>query len=155
MADASNWLVHDHHRYDAALDECEIAAGAGEWKEAIALFRSFLDELELHMRMEDEVVYPTVEQATGDPHGEIAELREEHEDLVRLLRDIGIILRTRDYDHFLESLVPLHRAMNKHNRHEEEVFRRVAHHSLFAQREDVLNRLRAVEKKEGKRIWDV
>jgi len=154
MTDTSNWLVHDHRRYDAALDGCEIAAGAGEWKEAIALFRSFLDELELHMRMEDEVVYPTVERATGDPLGEIAELREEHEDLVRLLRDIGIILRTRDYDHFLESLVPLHRAMNKHNRHEEEVFQRIGDDSLLSQRDDVLNRLRAVEKREGKRVWD-
>ena len=26
---SNNWLVHDHDKYDAVLDECEIAADEG------------------------------------------------------------------------------------------------------------------------------
>jgi hemerythrin-like domain-containing protein len=154
MTEPSNWLVHDHRKYDIALDECEIAAGAGEWKEAITLFRGFLDDLRLHVQMEEEVVYPAFEQETGDPHGEIAELREEHEYLVRLLRDITVVVRTKDYDHFLESLVPLHRIMNRHNRHEEDIFLRLGNESLLMRREEILSRLRGLERKAGKRVWD-
>ncbi len=35
MSDNTNWMVHDHRKYETALDECELAAGAGAWKEAV------------------------------------------------------------------------------------------------------------------------
>ncbi len=88
MNNTSNWLVHDHDKYDAALDECEVAADVGEWKDAKRLFLDFVTELKLHMRMEDEVLYPLFTEQNGDPDGIITHLSEEHDYLVHLVRDL-------------------------------------------------------------------
>jgi iron-sulfur cluster repair protein YtfE (RIC family) len=63
---SSNWLVHDHDKYDAVLNECEIAADVGEWKKAKHLFQDFVSDLKLHMQMEDEVLYPLFIEENGD-----------------------------------------------------------------------------------------
>lgn len=56
MPDNNSWRVHDHHRFESMLRECELAAGAQNWK--ATLFKDVIDDLKLHMRMEDEVIYP-------------------------------------------------------------------------------------------------
>lgn len=154
MNDTANWMVHDHRKYDAALDECEVVAGAGEWKNAIQLFNTFVNDLKLHMRMEDDVLYPVFEEEAGDPEGDIAALAEEHDDIVRLLRDLAYIIKTNDFDHFLESLVPLHKAMIQHNEHEEAVFLSMGSDSSFMRRAEIMDRLKKMQNKEGRRIWD-
>ena len=41
MSDSSNWLIHDHRKYEEALKACEIAAGVEEWKEAVQRFEAW------------------------------------------------------------------------------------------------------------------
>jgi iron-sulfur cluster repair protein YtfE (RIC family) len=154
MNETSNWLVHDHRKYDAALDECELEAGVGEWKNAIKLFKQFIDDLKLHMRLEEEVLYPFFVEHTGDSAGAIAVLIEEHEDLARLLSDLIYIIKTRDFDHFLDSLVPLHKVMKEHNQHEEDVFQRMASDSLLLHRDEIIGRLKSLHNEEGRRTWE-
>ncbi len=153
MHETSNWLVHDHRTFEVALQECEIAAGAGEWKEATLLFYGFVEELKLHMRMEDEVVYPVFVEELGDAEGEIAELGEEHNDLVRLLTDMAAVIKHEDFDHFEESLPMLYRAMAEHNAHEEEVLKRMGSDSLLTRRAEILQRLEAMGP-EAARVWE-
>ena len=154
MNKTSNWLVHDHRKYEAVLDECEMVAGVGDWKNAKQLFSRFVDDLKLHMRMEDEVLYPFFIKEFGDPDGEIAELGEEHEDIVRLLHDLAYVIKTNDIDHFEASLEPLHKAILQHNEHEECVFQSMQSNSLLTHREEILERLHSIQNKEERRIWD-
>ncbi len=53
-----NWLVHDHHKYDAELYNCELAAHAGDWDNTTFLFDIFAADIKLHMQMEDDVLFP-------------------------------------------------------------------------------------------------
>jgi len=154
MNDTSNWLVHDHQRYEAALDECEIYAGAGNWKDAIQMFYGFVDDLKLHMRMEDDVLYPFFVEETDDPEDEITALGDEHDDLVHLLNDLAYIIKTKDFDHFEDSLIPLKKAMARHNRHEEAVLQRMGGDSLLTRRDEILDRLNSLETKKDQRAWD-
>ena len=154
MNGTSNWLVHDHRKYEAVLDECELAAGVGEWKKAKQLFHQFVEDLKLHMRMEDEVLYPFFKKEFGDPDGEIIELGHEHDNIVRLMHDLAYVIKTNDIDHFEESLKPLHKSMLEHNEHEEDVFLRMGSDSLLLRRDEILERLSAMQNKESKRIWD-
>ncbi len=154
MSEIDNWLVHDHRRYDAALAECELAAEAGDWKAAIEGYRDFVSDLKLHMDMEDQVIYPLLERESGDPDGDIAELRAEHDNLERLLQDLAVVIRNRDIDHLLDSLVPLHRAMNAHNAFEEEVLARLASDRLLGQREQILARLQSTAGDRGRQVLD-
>ncbi len=151
---SDNWLVHDHHQYDAALDDCEMAADVGEWKKAKDLFKKFVADLKLHMQMEDEVLYPLFIEENGDPDGVIAHLSEEHDYLVHLVSDLAYIIESNDFDHFLDCLEPLHKAMNQHNDHEEKVFLNMANQSILMRRDEIVERLNAVHDKPGKRVWD-
>jgi len=146
MNDSTNWLVHDHEKFDALLEQCELAAAAGAWKEAFRLFYEFTDALKLHMRMEDEVLYPLFVEETGDPDGAIAMLGEEHDDIVRLLGDLDVVIRTRNDDAFGESLEPLHNVMREHDDHEELVFRRLGDDSpVLTRRDEIITRLKALK----------
>jgi iron-sulfur cluster repair protein YtfE (RIC family) len=151
---SNNWLVHDHHKYDAALDECEMAADVGEWKNAKDLFQNFVSDLKLHMQMEDEVLYPLFIEENGDPDGVINHLSEEHDYLVHLVHDLAYIIRSNDFDHFLDCLEPLHTAMKQHNEHEESVFLNMANQSILMRRDEIIERLNAVKKTSSRRIWD-
>lgn len=149
-----NWLVHDHRKYDAALNECEMAAGVGEWENAKRLFQDFVTDLKLHMQMEDEVLYPLFLEENCDSEDVISHLSDEHDYLVRLVNDLGYIIRANDFDHFLDSLEPLHEAMNQHGEYEESVFLNMANQSILMRRDEIMERLHAVENKQGGRHWD-
>ncbi|MDZ7803250.1 hypothetical protein [Thiohalophilus sp.] len=64
-----NWLVHDHRRFEETVKQCELAAGAEDWKTAVQLFNSVkIDDLQLHIQMEDEddlSVFQTGSRGTG------------------------------------------------------------------------------------------
>jgi hemerythrin-like domain-containing protein len=147
-------MVHDHRKFETALENCEIAAGAHEWKEAIRLFNNFTSDLKLHMRMEDEVLYPLFESEVGDANEDLAELNDEHDTLVRLLNDLACVIKNRDFDHFEESLEPLKQAMFEHNAHEEAVFKRMGTTSLLERRDEILARLNAISEAAGQRNWE-
>jgi hemerythrin-like domain-containing protein len=153
MSDSSNWLIHDHRKYQAALEACEVAAGVREWKEAAQRFNAFVDDLKLHMRMEDEVLYPFFKEEVGDPDDEIGELSYEHDKLARLLRDLAIVIKHKDYDHFEECLKPLYQALVEHADHEEAVFSRMSDHALLARRDEILRRLEALQVETHRRDW--
>ena len=127
----SNWLIHDHRKYQAALEACDIAAGVREWKEAVQLFNAFVDELNLHMWMEDEVLYPFFKEEAGDP---------------------AIVIKHKDYDHFEECLKPLYQALVEHNSHEEAVFSRMSGHALLNRRDEILRRLEALHPGTHRRV---
>lgn len=149
----NNWLVHDHRKYQAALEACEVAAGAREWKEAAQRFNAFVDDLKLHMRLEDEVLYPFFKEEVGDPHDKIGDLSYEHDRLARLLRDVAIVLKHKDYDHLEECLKPLYQALIEHSAHEEAVFSRVSGHALLTRRDEILRRLEAAQGGAQRRDW--
>jgi len=149
MNNASNWLVHDHRKYDEMLTECEMAAEMADWKDAVRVFNEFTSDLKLHMQLEDEVLYPLFAQKESDSEDDITILHEEHENLVRLLCDLVYVIKTKNIDHFMESLLPLHKAMNEHNKHEEAVFRRLGDDSLLMRRDEIMDRLSAIQTKQG------
>lgn len=149
MNKATNWLVHDHHKYDQMLTECEMAAEMADWKDAVHLFNEFTNDLKVHMQLEDEVLYPLFKQTDADSEEEIAVLSEEHENLVRLLGDLVTVIKTKNIDHFMESLLPLHEAMNEHNEHEEAVFLHLGNDSILTRRDEIMERLSALQMKQG------
>lgn len=97
------------------------------------------------MRMEDEIVYPFFRKETDDPENAFGELMDEHDDLARLLTDLATVIKNRNYDHFEESLTPLYKAMVEHNAHEEQVLSRKGSDSLLTRRDEILQRMEAMQ----------
>ena len=149
-----NWLVHDHCKYDQALRDCEYAAEVSDWKAAVKLFNTFVEDLRLPMRLEDEVLYPLLQKESGDPMGDLNLLSDEHDDLARLLGDLAHVIKIRDFDHFEESLRPLHKAMVQHNDHEETVFMSLGTQSILLRREEVISQLDALSPRSPQQDWN-
>ena len=66
------------------------------------------------------------------PQEEIADLSDDHNYLVHLMNDLGRVIRTRDIDHFEDSLIPFKKAMTRHNRHEEAVLQSLERRTVQA-----------------------
>ena len=154
MNETTNWLVHDHRQYDEALRDCELAAEVSDWKTAVKLFNTFVEDLKLHMRMEDEVLYPLLEKESGDRNEDLDLLNDEHDELVRLLGDLAHVIKVRDFDHFEESLRPLHKVMVQHNDHEEAVFKSRGAQSLLLHRDEIMSRLDAMSTDSQHQRWN-
>jgi len=155
MSETSNWLVHDHGKYDALLAECEELAEEGLWEDALRVYRQFLEELKLHMRMEDEILYPLYEEQYGDPRGELTYLQGEHDNIAWLLHELAYVLKRNNTEHFLDSVRPLHKALNRHNANEEELFLNLEDDSILLRRDEIMQRLNSMQDEAGKRVWHI
>jgi len=149
MNKTTNWMVHDHQKYDALLTECEMAAEMADWKDALRLFNEFTTDLKIHMQLEDDILYPLFDSKEIDSENEMEILHDEHENIVRLLRDLACIIKTKNIDHFMESLLPLHKVMNEHNEHEEKVFQKLGSDALLSQHDEIMERLANLQKEKG------
>jgi iron-sulfur cluster repair protein YtfE (RIC family) len=83
-------LGSDHRRLDAMLAEVKRALAAGRLEWARARFGDFRRGLERHIEVEEEVLFPGIEQLPGAPGGgPIQVMRGEHEELRRLLVEVA------------------------------------------------------------------
>lgn len=153
MNKPKNWLIHDHHKYDAELYNCELAADAGDWDNAKHLFDIFVADIKLHMQMEDEVLYPLFVEKNGDTGGVIAHLGEEHDHIANLVKNLASIIKDNDHEHFLSILELLHEALNTHNKREENVYKIMVDQSIFLRREEIMERIKTANRSGG-RVWD-
>lgn len=94
-------------------------------------------------------------EENGDPDGVISLLSEEHDYLVRLVHDLSYIIKSNDFDHFLDSLEPLHAAMKQHSDNEEKVFLNMTNKSILMQHDEIMERLNAIPDHQGGRDWDL
>ena len=155
MGSTDNWLVHEHSLYEELLSRCQEAADMESWETADLTFRELVTHLKRHMALEEEVLYPAYESSTHAPQGPTTALRQEHDNIVRMLRDMARVLRTRDSDLLLECLALLENLMIKHHEKEEDIFLPMASHILRESRAALLKRLDAFDASKIRRKWDI
>ena len=102
MSSSDNWLIHEHSLYENLLTRCQDAVEIEDWAGADLTFRELVTHLKRHMALEEEVLYSAYEAAVEAPQGPTKALREEHDQIVRLVRDMVRVIKTRDSDHVLE-----------------------------------------------------
>lgn len=155
MSDSDNWLVHDHSWYEALMLRCQLAVAGEDWPAADRDFKNLVERLKTHMAMEEGILYPAYEAASHAPQGPTTALRQEHDEIVRLVQDMVRLLKSRDSDHVLDSLARLEQLMFKHHEKEEEIFLPMASHILTAKREEILAQLDSFDMSKATRRWDV
>ena len=155
MNNTDNWLVHEHSLYEELLSQCQDAAAIEEWGTVNMLFKELVTHLKRHMTLEEEVLYPAYESAPHAPQGPTTALREEHSSIVRLIQDMARIIKTRNSEHLLESLVHLENQMIKHHEKEEDIFLPMASHILNTSRDELLRKLHEFDASTTKRKWNI
>jgi iron-sulfur cluster repair protein YtfE (RIC family) len=101
-----------HRRLDEMLDRVKKAVDIGSWSDARSGFARFQSELETHMRIEEDLMFPSFEAITGTGFGPPAVMRAEHGQIRGLLTSIEGLLRDEqaidEAAGALETLLPAH-----------------------------------------------
>lgn len=89
------YLSSDHRRLDGLMESCRDLVEKGEMEGAGRAFAEFRSGLMRHIKIEEGLVFPVFESATGltRSSGPTAVMRQEHEEIIRLL---GLIVELFD-----------------------------------------------------------
>jgi iron-sulfur cluster repair protein YtfE (RIC family) len=119
MSSVVEVLGEDHRRCDAEFAQAETAAAQDDMQRCTALFGSFRSALLRHFRMEEELLFPQFEAATGSSAGPTAMMRHEHLMMRELLDTLQRAADAGDSAGYLGAADTLMVLMQQHNMKEE------------------------------------
>ncbi len=114
-------LTDDHRGIDALWAELEAAVDRGSETNAalVERARSFVGHMNRHLAMEEEVLFPAFEEATGIVMGPTRVMRLEHDQMRAILSQITDHAERGAFDEMLDYGDTLHMLIQQHNAKEE------------------------------------
>ena len=124
MADTSTSVVAffqtDHRRCDAIWSDLESAVDGGDEAGAAKLWKDFEAALRRHLTMEEEILFPAFEDATGmHGSGPPAIMRMEHTQMRAVLDTMAGCVARDDYEELVDQGDTLLMLIQQHNMKEE------------------------------------
>lgn len=123
MAKTSDGLItfftDDHRECDDAWAALESAVSGGDQAKAATLWPEFSRRLTHHLKMEEEVLFPAFEAATGMKGGPTAVMRGEHTQMRAVLAEMDRRMSSGDLDGLLDQGDTLLMLIQQHNAKEE------------------------------------
>ena len=119
MATISEFMTGEHRNCDEMFASAEEQVDSEDWQEAGEKTREFLNEMERHFVMEEQVLFPAFEQQTGIVQGPTMIMRDEHQQMRQLLMQLQWALDEKHKDEFLDTGETLLIMMQQHNMKEE------------------------------------
>lgn len=140
-----DYLQGDHRRLDGVMEACKTLAASGDARGAAAKFENFRSGLLRHIRIEEEMLFPAFEGATGLAEGgPTTVMRHEHQEIQRLLGLIADLFAganpdMNEFESLRSALVAL---LHEHNVKEERILYPMTDRMLPpAQRTDLVRRM--------------
>ncbi|HUW49947.1 MAG TPA: hemerythrin domain-containing protein [Sulfuricella sp.] len=144
METISSYMTSDHHRCDELFAQAEADASGQDWAITAAGLRAFLESMQHHFKMEEEVLFPAFEQRTGMSMGPTQVMRMEHVQMRELFDAMADAVKQQDRDEFLGQAETLLVMMQQHNMKEEQMLYHMADRALADEMEEMLQNMRAV-----------
>ncbi len=114
------FFTTDHHECDEAWVAFEQAASSGDAAAARDAWPRFRERMLRHFSMEEEVLFPAIEEATGmRGTGPVAVMRQEHAQMRALLDQMAARAGTGDLQAVLDQGDTLLMVVQQHNAKEE------------------------------------
>lgn len=115
----SQYMIAHHRECDAAYARAEQNARAAELPGLEREARAFLGEMERHIEVEEELLFPAFEERTGMSGGPTETMRVEHEQMRGLFAEMRAALEARDAAEYLGAARILLALLQTHNAKEE------------------------------------
>ena len=138
-------LVADHRHCDGLFATAEDAAQRTDWAACRERFDAFRAAMLQHFEIEENVLFPAFEQATGMTMGPTAMMRSEHAQMRDLLNNMGEVIAAGRRDDYLGMSETLLLYMQQHNLKEENVLYPMADQALAASGIDLTQQVTACE----------
>lgn len=129
----ADFFTHDHHEVDDHWARVEEAANAGDDAAVRAAFDTFDAAQRHHIAMEEDVLFPAFEAATGMVSGPTAVMRDEHTQMRGLLDQMRQALAGGDPQEMIDQGDTLLMLIQQHNQKEEAILYPMAEQVLGAQ----------------------
>lgn len=117
----SEFLTADHRHCDELFAAAAQTAEHGDWAQCRERFDAFHQALKHHMAIEEQVLFPAFEQATGISEGPTRVMRHEHQEMLALLDDVSVAIAAGDAARFRGSVESFTALMTLHSAKEENV----------------------------------
>lgn len=145
MSKISEYLSHGHQHCDELFVAAENAVADGRMAEAETGYYAFRDEMETHFTMEETVMFPAFEAATGMVGGPTEVMRSEHVQMRELLAQMQAAFAKPDAYEYLGLSETLLMIMQQHNFKEEQILYALADRALESDTAAIIERMKAVE----------
>lgn len=140
----SQFMTDDHRRCDEVFADAEAAVDQGDWETAAKVTNEFLDAMESHFRMEEDVLFPALENKTGMTMGPTQVMRQEHDQMRELFNQMRFALEAQEEDDFLGVSETLLITMQQHNMKEEGIVYPMSDEQLSEETPGLMEKMKGV-----------
>lgn len=137
----TEWFFTDHRACDQLFAEGEAAMLLGDWNRCRQAMRRFSEAMERHFQLEEAILFPAYESASGAPGGPTAVMRQEHAQMRPLIAALAGAAADADPRAFRDAFETLLLFMQQHNLKEEQVLYPLCDRVLASQRAQLLEAL--------------
>ena len=142
MHTVTDYMSTDHKHCDDVFAALENSVKNGRWDAAAETFKEFTEAMQVHFAMEEEVLFPAFEQATGSSAGPTAVMRGEHLQMRDIFDELRDALDRNDAADFAGVADTLNIMLQQHNMKEEGILYPMADRMLSASRDSLLTEMR-------------
>jgi len=143
MAGIKEFLTNDHRECDEIFAQMEESV-ASESPEAISKFEGFYEGMIRHFDREEKVMFPAFENKTGMTQGPTQVMRNEHDQMRRMMTQMVEAIGSKDNDRFFGLSETLMMLMQQHNMKEEQMLYTMAEQHLGDENEKIVEQMQAV-----------
>lgn len=138
------YFTLDHRHCDGIWAEVEAAIESGSDEAAKVVWQRFDEALRLHLRIEEEILFPAFENATGmTGGGPTFVMRAEHDQMRGLLDQMATTAVAGDFQELLDEGDTLLLLIQQHNQKEEQMLYPMSEQALDSVWPELLDRLEA------------
>jgi len=119
MGAINEFMTRDHRRCDVLMADAEAAVNDHDWGKAEQLTRKYVESMEHHFLMEEQVLFPAFEEQTGIVQGPTMIMKSEHRQMRGLMTQLLRAMERRDDREYLDTSETLLVMMQQHNMKEE------------------------------------
>jgi len=141
----TDFMGDDHRRCDLIFASAEESVSKGDWSSAESNNRRFLEAMEHHFRMEEEMLFPRFEEVSGHATGPTEMMRHEHRQMRQLFEQMNQAVSAQSADDYLGASETLLILMQQHNAKEEQMLYPMSDQVLAGEQDELINKLEAVE----------
>ena len=111
----------EHRECDEIFTAAEKSVIDGNFEQAGKQFILFSDDTIRHFKKEEEALFPTFEELTGNTEGPTQVMRYEHEQIRGLIKNMTKAIEEKDTDAFLSIADSMMIMLQQHNMKEEQM----------------------------------
>ncbi|HVC11215.1 MAG TPA: hemerythrin domain-containing protein [Burkholderiales bacterium] len=138
-----DYMTRHHKDCDVAFVRAEEKAAAADWTGLQREAGIFLVEIERHIAMEEELLFPAFEDRTGMSGGPTATMRMEHEQMRGMFAQMRAAAEARDAAQYLGASETLLILLQQHNIKEESMMYPMLDQALGEDAAQFLERLQS------------